>query len=517
MLASRRAMVPVLRWFLAGATGASLLPAQAPDSPSLRVYGGRAAEEWAQRLSGDSEPERVLARQALRELGPAAIGATAVLSGLLDHADARVRLAAVEVLGSIGIRHDAALPPLLAALEDEDATVQADALAALGLMRARAAAAAPTIAGFLRSTNTRHRYLAANALDEIGRVDEAVPALRALLGDPDAGVREAAAYALDSASPSYRREIIAALLPLLIDSDADVVYAVVSTLGDIGRASPELAVPALLGVVESDRSEGIREQAIASLGALRRDASAAVPVLVRIISEHDGDLRVAAAKALGTISGPAPHGPAVCLHHVDRSRRPASFSIDAGSGSLRGDGKGSYEDRRDGQINHQTAFNLFLGGENSGHPRTLEFDLTQPVAGSGSVSRGLVKDPAARFHIFYLFDQNRAIWNLREMLVGPTVLSPRTEMHVALDGKPHILQLGPWGIGDCNEAYAEGGRVHGEGTTQVHLTRQSDESYSIVAPPGSIARLWDWSTPSAPVDRGLYFFHFRASVRTRID
>jgi len=79
-----------------------------------------------------------------------------------------------------------------------------------------------------------------------------------------------------------------------------------------------------------------------------------------------------------------------------------------------------------------------------------------------------------------------------------------------LDGRQHILQFSPWVAGQYQRGQ---GRLNGAGTTRATLLRTAADTWVVRAPPGSIARLWDNSNPTAPQDLGLYYF----SLEVRFD
>jgi hypothetical protein len=217
--------------------------------------------------------------------------------------------------------------------------------------------------------------------------------------------------------------------------------------------------------------------------------------------------------------------------------RPASVSRDsqprraplvahiADGHSLRSDGDGAYR-TGDAGANVFAAFALTLcvgrknpcgtlpadaGSTDSG--RGFFLDLTQPVPGSGAVGRGVVRSPQANFGAFWGQDTTRRTryggiegWVLRHSLdlpVDSAVASERVELRFFLDGRQHILQLGPWVAGQYQR---QQGRLSGEGTSRATLVRTAPETWVVRAPPGSVARLWDNGNPARPVDLGLYCF-----------
>lgn len=212
------------------------------------------------------------------------------------------------------------------------------------------------------------------------------------------------------------------------------------------------------------------------------------------------------------------HKPGACGHTMQAGRlNMAKFTIDPASSFIKSDAKGSYKNREDKIASFQShAYNLLLSGNNPFQvsynksdlsTRYLILDLSRPVAGSGSTPLGLIKDNDAGFHIFYNFDTSKRpmlIYDFREIPVGSTVESSRTEFDIHINGVLHRLLLGFWSLGDCNEPYSYGGRTSGAGSTRAMVTRHSITSYTIVATDGSIGRLWNLQNKSKPVDLGLF-------------
>lgn len=209
--------------------------------------------------------------------------------------------------------------------------------------------------------------------------------------------------------------------------------------------------------------------------------------------------------------------PFICGHTTRGPALPMEFTIDPSSSFLKSDGKGIYRNNVDKVVSlGQVAYNLLVSGhhafeesydKNDLSSRSLILDLNNPVAGSGSVKMGLIHDRDAALHIFYKFDRSvnpMMIYNFREIPIGLTIESPRTEILVHIKGVFYTLHMGTWGLGDCNEPYACKGSINGIGTTMVKITRHSESSYTIVAPKGSIGRLWNTQNMTKPVDMGLF-------------
>ena len=206
-----------------------------------------------------------------------------------------------------------------------------------------------------------------------------------------------------------------------------------------------------------------------------------------------------------------------CTHHSAPAGGSMKFTIDHKSKFLKSDGKGSYLDNVDKVSSNQNfAYNLLVSGFpgliQSGNwkefsPRYLLLDLNSPVESSGAASQGIIKDHFAEFHSFSKMDSSAKpdlIYNFNDIIIGTTVESPRTEIHVHINGKLHILQFGFWGFGQCGEPYSRGGQINGNGTTAVKITRHSETSFSIEAPKGSIGRLWNVDNRTHPIDKRLF-------------
>jgi hypothetical protein len=141
--------------------------------------------------------------------------------------------------------------------------------------------------------------------------------------------------------------------------------------------------------------------------------------------------------------------------------------------------------------------------------RSLKYDFDHPVAGSGSAQLGVISDQVGRFHAFWKRDtENRSIASFILTPVGETVTTDRVEMWVMVNGKQHVLQMGPWAMGEFSARSA----VSGTGTTRATIRRESRTDWIISAPRGSIARLNEYDDIQHPIDRGLFYFDFSIRV-----
>jgi HEAT repeat protein len=140
------------------------------------------------------------------------------------------------------------------------------------------------------------RFPAYQALVELGQ--DALPAVRGGLGHASWQVRKWSAMVLDRVAD---RESLAALVPLLRDSKADVrLWAVHSLACDHCKADvacPVDAVPHLIERIDCDESIRVRRMATIMLGTDYADRRA-LPVFKRLLDEDDAKLRHHAQRGL---------------------------------------------------------------------------------------------------------------------------------------------------------------------------------------------------------------------------
>jgi HEAT repeat protein len=209
----------------------------------------------------------------LGDIGPAAKGAVPIVSELLKHREAAVRLGAAVTLGKIGHEARAAVPALADALKDEDSEVRVLAVAALAWIGPGAKAAVPRLAEALTDDKVEVRANAASALENIGtEAGAAVPALIAALGDKREWVRGNAAAALGKIGPGSL-PAVPALAKALKDKETWVRKCAAGALGELGSGAKE-AVPALSQMLK-DEAPAVRQAAASALANIRgeRDRS----------------------------------------------------------------------------------------------------------------------------------------------------------------------------------------------------------------------------------------------------
>ncbi len=290
----------------------------------------------------DPDPEaRRLAARALSRFGRAGHVAIPVLveRGLVAP-DPDARALSCDVLGSLDVLPQAVVRHLVEVLaRDPDSAVRQAARSALKQVRADMRAHADLLIAALGDGNPDVRENAAGFLGGIRpAVPEAVdPLVTVALDDPVSGVRKAATGALRAMGPSAA-SAIPRLVLALERQGRDQRETSASVLGSIGTGSPDV-VAALMAANLDDRELGVRLAArgalvrlartddgvfhglieaaggsgevshragcIDVLGRLGEDAAPAVTALLVALRDGTGEVREAAAQALGRIGHPA--------------------------------------------------------------------------------------------------------------------------------------------------------------------------------------------------------------------
>jgi len=205
------------------------------------------------------------------------------LTGIIGHQSARKEI--IEALVRYGSR---VTDLLIEQLNSEDLRVRQAAVIALGRIGDRKAV--PTL---IRILNTERDLVieAAGALAKIGD-PRAFEMLLGLIGDPDAGVRQAAISAINSLG---HPEMASRAVTLLQDSDGRVRESAVKIAGYFGY--PECVV--LLFELCQDPDENVRRAAVGHLPYL--DDDRILPILNDALHNGTPKVRSAAAHALGQL------------------------------------------------------------------------------------------------------------------------------------------------------------------------------------------------------------------------
>ena len=205
------------------------------------------------------------------------------------------------------------------------------------------------------------------------------------------------------------------------------------------------------------------------------------------------------------------------------------ITIDDGDLSLRSDGGTPYKHRHESVValmgdaaslwswrGTTTADNSTRTDAEAAFPRRryLQFDLSNPVPGSGATSLGVVRDSVGKLHLFFREDLvARRIIGLWQAPVGQTVQDDRVEFWMRHDGHQYLLQFGPWGMGK----YSPRGQISGDGSTPALVTRTDSLHWHLRSASNSVGRLWNIDDIQNPKDSGLYYFSFSFAVQARPD
>ncbi len=277
-------------------------------------------------------PYRRIAAEALGKIGPAARAAVPALLEMLKDPDPHARADATAALRQIRPPAAADIPELVEDLGELDAYGKSPAFPILKRM---GLAAVPALTDALKHEHKKVRCRAARLLGEFGpQAKAALPALRELLKDRNDPARR------DAALAAWRIAADAdAAVPVLVEAlgneDWVVRSGAVQDLGEIGPAA-KAAVPAIrrelrkkgfvvcfwgaaaLGKIGQADRETVQllldllpvwplgeHNAAATLGALKRLGTPAVPAIREKLKANDAETRSLAAYVLGEMGAAA--------------------------------------------------------------------------------------------------------------------------------------------------------------------------------------------------------------------
>jgi HEAT repeat protein len=241
-------------------------------------------------------PQCDWAAQNLAQIGQAS--APAVID-LLKDPNAPVRARAVRCLAALGAKSSKeALPALLGALKDADPGVRIQAAEGLGGFKSRAIEASAALKLALRDSNLGVRLAASSSLIAVcgPEAQDALPVLKAALGDGDVAVRRKAAEALAELGPAVTNAA-PILQAVLQDKDARARIVAAEALLKAKALSAKDALPVLLSALK-DQDPWTRQHAAMSLGLLGAAAKEAIPALTPALQDPTAEVRSAAAEAL---------------------------------------------------------------------------------------------------------------------------------------------------------------------------------------------------------------------------
>lgn len=200
-----------------------------------------------------------------------------------------------------------AIPALIQASKSENTRLSSTAaivIAKIGNTNSKLALAIFTDA--LQNKNYEVRIAAIIGFGYMHEKAPTVPILIQTLQDSKPIVRSSAVTALSNAVIALNNinEISQILVPALVktlqqDSDHNVRYNIVNSLGVLGKNSP-LAINALT-IALQDKNNLVRSSAAQSLGKIGSRATAAIPALFRVLKDKNPRVRGNAIVTLGII------------------------------------------------------------------------------------------------------------------------------------------------------------------------------------------------------------------------
>lgn len=214
--------------------GNKAAPEEAKDDPLLKALLGTRDQLAAHALSDARARIRLAAVDALETLGTDAAPEVPKLARCLEDSNLFVRWASARVIGKIGAKGvdlKKTVPLLARLLDDSDLDVELAAANALGLYGEAAKDAVPALARTVGGGDPERRVAAIRALQNIGTKDAwpAIPEITAELAHKDPRVRRAAAEALGPFGPNAK-SATRALEKALNDIDPEVRKAAADAL-----------------------------------------------------------------------------------------------------------------------------------------------------------------------------------------------------------------------------------------------------------------------------------------------
>jgi HEAT repeat protein len=271
-------------------------------------------------LGHDERDTRQLAVRALGRIGPAAEPAVGVLVDMLDETSRDLALDVIVALGSIGVAAAEAWPTMLELFEKTDAEdIRMTILDSLLLMGPPPEDLVPKVAELLDHESIEVRMSAARIIADLD--EEALRLFGMLLERGDEQSREVALVGYTAMGPradkaadrlvDHVRQLEGIRLFFAVDAlmavsppDPALIEGYIGTMDEESREDERLM--ALMKVVHLLRSKS--EQGDEQGRIPEEELSAflpAVPVMARLLTEDDADLRTFAALGLGFMRGHA--------------------------------------------------------------------------------------------------------------------------------------------------------------------------------------------------------------------
>ena len=263
---------------------------------ALGAIGAAAAKPLTESLKAADARERAGAAMALALLGASAKESAPVIFDLLKtDSDPQVRIALLSALPKIGLEPGAAVPALVAGIVDDNETVRHAAINALVPMRAGRDLALTALTALLKENNAAMRQRAARALGRMGPA--ATPAVPAI-------IEAARTSSADSTLANALAEIGPEALPAVLAALKDAPPADAERLLGLLRGFGKPALPVLLEAFKNPTPQ-VRAAAARAVGAMGREAKAAVDPLFALATDAEALPRAAAFRALVALEAPA--------------------------------------------------------------------------------------------------------------------------------------------------------------------------------------------------------------------
>jgi HEAT repeat protein len=280
-------------------------------------------------LKDKNEPIREHAYITLGSIGKGAPEIIGILAGKLKDEDVQMRAGILRALSIIGENAAGTLPEIMKLVEDDNPKIRAVALNACfnigkakpeliklykekladrdGNVRWTAASAISGIGepakecanALLDGLEDNYSHVKADCAEALGNmsslVPQAIPKLVNLLADGSPYVREAAENAL----VKFGEAAISDLAEAMKSGDRSKMYYAGKALSRIG----EKTIAVLIQLLDDDKPS-VRASAVQALEYMGPPARKAVPNLLDMAKEADGQMKMAIIKALGEIAAP---------------------------------------------------------------------------------------------------------------------------------------------------------------------------------------------------------------------
>lgn len=268
--------------------GEQFMDAISGETVAKRVRIAQALDDWASEAPPSQKPEADSKAKVPKD-------AVTTMIGFLKDNDAPVRNRVLVALISVATLTDDNLIAAVAGIKDGDANARKNSVLAMQVIgqddpakaEAMLAAALPRypIGDIQAALARRNPTVAGTLIDKIVALMKVEAGARATGGD------------VLAAMPAKRDASVAALTPLLKDSDEGVRTGAISALGKVGSPAP---VPTLISMMHTDTPQ-VRRVAIGALAQIA--ASSCEPALTESINtpDDDNEARAQACVGLGKI------------------------------------------------------------------------------------------------------------------------------------------------------------------------------------------------------------------------